>query len=112
MSAASFDFAVFVEAVADGAELGDAVGSVVAEAEAAVGRAVADRGGSVRAASAGGCGPAMYPAIATPAASTATSAKGASVENAPRLIDGIFIEPNRSLESNGAQRRCRDTTRV
>jgi hypothetical protein len=108
MSAGSFDFVAIVEAGADGAELGEAVGSVVAEADAAVGTTVAD----VRAGSAGGCGPAIYPASATPAASRATSANGASIESAPRLIGRIFIELDPTLESNDAQRRCRDTTRV
>jgi hypothetical protein len=47
-----------------------------------------------------------------PNASAITIKKGASVKSVPRGIDRIFIEQGRRSASNGAQRRCRDTTGV
>jgi hypothetical protein len=109
ISDAAFDFVPLVDAVADGAALGDAVAPGVAEAATVVGD---DLDTGVPGDSAGARGLAMNPASATPAASAKTSAKGATAKAVPRPIHRIFIEHKRSLESNNAQRRCRDTTRV
>jgi hypothetical protein len=88
ISAASFDFGPLVAAAVDGAELGDAVASGVAEIATSVGDAlVANPAGSD-----GARGLTMNPASATPIASAATSANGATAKSVPRAMGRIFIE--------------------